>query len=205
MRYLLLSNVMLMLAGCSYPYRSLRSLPADKTCASQFRPEFSNELYNTHVNVSGRHLSGLLLVKQMPDTTYRVVFSTETGVKFFDFAFGGQEDFKVHYIMRRLDRKVVINALRNDFNFLLMNNIETTATQVMKGDGMLYHAYPMREKTVYYLTDTLCKEFIRAEMGSSKKPLAEATWTPAVKSSPDSISIRHYNFDFSITLKKLER
>ena len=42
-------------------------------------------LYKTEVNLYGNKFGGLLLIKAMQDSSYRIVFTTETGIKLFDF------------------------------------------------------------------------------------------------------------------------
>ncbi|HQY12763.1 MAG TPA: hypothetical protein PK133_11145, partial [Ferruginibacter sp.] len=78
-------------------------------------------LYSTTVDVSGNHLSGLLLVKKMPDSSTRMVFSSEMGLSFFDFEFSADGNFKVYSIIKKMNRKAVIKTLRHDFELVLMN------------------------------------------------------------------------------------
>ena len=95
MRYLLLSSCIFLLAGCSSVYKNLQPATGDINDLQKFKPNFKNALYKAEIDVVGHHLSGLLLIKTLPDTTIRMVFSTETGYKFFDFAFSPDGGFKV--------------------------------------------------------------------------------------------------------------
>src|ERR1035437_4022081 len=118
MRYLLLTSLFFLLLACGKsPYRSLQASTANSACLNKFKPAISSILYNTHVNVIGKHLSGLMIIKRMRDSTIRVVFSSEMGVKFFDFEYSGI-GFKVVYCMEQLNKKVVINQLKKDLGFL---------------------------------------------------------------------------------------
>jgi hypothetical protein len=78
---------MLVLTACSSSYKHLQRSQEDVSCIQKFKPDFTNALYYTEVNVIGNHLSGLLLIKLMPDSSTRMVFSNEAGFKFFDFEF----------------------------------------------------------------------------------------------------------------------
>ena len=71
---------------------------------------------NIEVDVIGKYLSGLLLLKTMPDSSIRMVFSNEMGFKFFDFEFTPGGGFKVNYIIKKMDRRPVIKTLRQDFD-----------------------------------------------------------------------------------------
>lgn len=212
MRSLLISSLAWLLAGCGSAYRSLQPLEGDPRCATSFVPLFKSDLYKAQVEVVGKNLSGLLLVKTMEDSTRRVVFSTETGVKFFDFEFGRDGGFKQHFVMKQLDKKMVVEALRNDFDLVLMNGTGRGADRLAQREGLRYHGFVRGRKTAWYLTDADCYGLLRAELGSARKILVEAElfaksggWAAGAGLAPDSISIRHHNFNFSITLKKLDR
>ena len=87
MRYLLLSSFLVLLLGCSSAYKHLKVTKANVTDLQKFKPEFKIALYKANVNVAGNYLSGLLLIKKMPDSSMRLVFSNEIGFKFFDLIF----------------------------------------------------------------------------------------------------------------------
>lgn len=204
MRYLLLSSVLLLYA-CSNAYKGMQAVPGDPLCAAGLRPNFSADLYKAQVQVTGRNLGGLLLIKAMPDSSTRVVFSTETGFKFFDFAFGGPQDFKAFYVLEKLNHKVVVQALRNDFELLLMRWMQSgQAVESRMGDTS-YHGFSKGSKIAYYLTDTACSDLYRSELGSKRKKLVSLERFDGVGRVPDSIYIQHFNFNFNISLKKLER
>ena len=100
MRFLLLSSCFLFLAGCSSVYKNLQPATGDVNAIRKFKPDFKVALYNTEVNVTSHHLSGLLLVKTLPDSSIRMVFTNEMGFKFFDFEFRPNGNFKVFAVSR---------------------------------------------------------------------------------------------------------
>jgi hypothetical protein len=205
MRYLLLSSVFLLLAGCANEYRAMQPATGDPLCVEKFRPAFTSQLYKASVQVSGKNLSGLLLIKAMEDSTTRIVFSTETGIKFFDFSFGGALGFKVFYVMKQLDKKAVVNALRNDFELLLMRWVEAGNGSVASMGGQWYHGFTKGSKISYYITDSICSELHHAELASKRKKLVTANLYAMAGGVPDSMSIQHFNFNFNISLRKLHR
>ncbi|ULQ51467.1 hypothetical protein [Flavihumibacter fluvii] len=194
-----------MMTACANEYKSMHSVAGDPLCVEKFRPAFSADLYKANVQVNGKTLSGLLLIKAMADSSTRVVFSTETGFKFFDFSFGGQQDFKVYYVMKKLDKKVVVDALRNDFELLLMRWVNGTNPFVAAMDAQWYHGFPKGKKISYYITDSLCNELYRAELASKRKKLVTVQLYNTIGQVPDSMFVQHFNFNFTISLKKLER
>jgi len=205
MRYLLLSSFVLVFAGCSSAYKSLQVGSGDASCILKFRPAFTSALYNTQVNVVGRHLSGLLLFKSMPDSSVRIVFSNEMGVKFFDFEFAANGDFKVYQVMKQLNKKAVIKTLRSDFELLMMRNIKVGDAVVKKDSLLTWYGFPGEKETHYYLTNSSCDSLVRIENAMKRKPKVRIVMQNYNNGVPDTIGITHHNFNFNIGLKYIKR
>lgn len=171
-------------------------------CISTFKPSFSRALYNTQVNVVGKHLSGLLIIKVMPDSSTRMVFTNEAGFKFFDFSFKG-ETFMVHYIFEQMNQKAVIKTLQKDFELILMQNLNAAEQYLLKNGNDYYHVFAKGKDHYYYITDSACATLTRMERGSSRKKVVEAVMKNYANGIPDSIGIKHNNFSFIIELKQL--
>jgi hypothetical protein len=75
-------------------------------------------VYKTNITVYGHEMSGIFIAKKINDTTHRVVFTTEFGNKLLDFEIS-EKSFKVNSIVSELDRKILINTLKEDFRLLL--------------------------------------------------------------------------------------
>ncbi len=205
MRCLLLSSCLFLLAGCSNVYRGFQKTEADASCILKFKPVFTKALYNTTVDVVGKHLSGLLLVKAMPDSSTRLVFSNEMGFKYFDFEFSAAGIFKVYYILPQMDKKAVLTTLRKDFELLLMQHLDIEDAFVIKKDGLFYYGFRQSKGNNYYITDSACQQLIRLERASKRKPVVVAVMQHYKAGMPDTIGISHTNFDFTIGLKKLKQ
>ncbi|MBS1575192.1 MAG: hypothetical protein JST09_07785 [Bacteroidetes bacterium] len=203
MRYLLLISCLFWLLSCSAPYKNMQQSTGDENnCVFAFKPVFTTALYNTQVNVVGKHLSGLLIIKTMPDSSIRIVFSSEAGFKFFDFGFSGDE-FKVYYIYKEMNKKPVIKTLRKDFQLVLMNNLHLKDAYTLENDSLLYHTFLDGKDHYYYITDKNCRKMVRMERGSSKKMVMTAIAQNMEQGIPDTIGITHTNFNFEIGLKRI--
>src|SRR5688500_11320827 len=118
-RYLLFSVSCIFCCSCASDYRYMEAVETNKDCISKLAPiQFNTAWYHASVDVVGKHISGLLLIKNMPDSSYRVVFTNEGGVTFFDFGFTPAGSFKVYNIIKQLDKKPVIQTLRKDFELI---------------------------------------------------------------------------------------
>ncbi|MBU7577448.1 MAG: hypothetical protein KAF40_05250 [Flavihumibacter sp.] len=191
--------------SCRSIYNSYPPVSVREDCLTKLGPRFENELYKAQVDITGRSLGGLLLIKKMPDSSTRIVFSTEMGVKFFDFEFRENGEFKVVDILKKLNRKPVISALRQDFEILLMQERGKIPERILEHGNYLYHGYSKGKKQAWYLTDKNCQNLVGAELSSTRKPLVRLNYFYQGTGNPDSIQIRHLNFSFNIALKKLER
>ena len=195
--------------SCSPSYKQMQSpdsyRDADVNVLQKFKPNFTVALYNTTVDVVGNHLSGLLLIKKMPDSSTRMVFSNEMGFGFFDFEFKPEGNFKVYSIMKKLNKKSVIKTLQHDFELILMNNLDNSKVSVKTKDGLTYFIYPQSKGYNYYITNQSGDELIRMERASSKKTIVEAVMKNYQNGVPDSIGISHKTFEFNIGLKRIER
>ncbi len=204
MRYLLLSSYIFVLGGCGSVYKQLQTATGDVSSVQRFKPRFTVALYNTSVDVVGNHLSGLLLIKRMPDSTLRMVFSNEMGFKFFDFEFSPSGEFKVYSIIKKMNKRSVLKTLRKDFELLLMQNLDNSQAQIRTdSSNNLYYIFPQTKGYNCYITRG--NELVRMERTSKTKPVATMIMQNYSHGMPDTIGITHQNFNFTIGLKRIER
>lgn len=205
MRYLLLSSCLFMLAGCSSVYKNLQPVSGEPSYLAKFRPDFSSVLYKTEADVVGHHLSGLLLIKTLADSSVRMVFSNEVGFKFFDFEFRPDGGFKVYYIVRQMDKKPVIKTLKKDFELIMLRRQDIETGRLAKDDHSLYYIIKRPKGFFCYVTNKEGTELERLEIASPRKPIVEAIMRNFYNGVPDTIGITHKNFSFTLGFKRLER
>jgi hypothetical protein len=93
-------------------------------------------VYKAHIEVYGNDLSGIFVVKKISDNKHRVVLTTDFGNKLLDFEFS-ETDFKVNYIVADLDKKIIINTLKNDFKLLLQK--EFVVGRMFENDSLVVY------------------------------------------------------------------
>ncbi len=194
----------LVFTGCKSEYRYLKPAAGDVHCIEKFAPRFENTLYTAYIDVTKHHLSGLLFFKRMPDSSMRVVFTNEMGVKFFDFEFAKDGAFTKHYILSKLDKKVIVKALRNDMELVLLRP-ELRNAHVLQDSAFHYIVVPTAKGNNYYITDAGCDRLERIEKASKRKAVVTVNMVNYKVGVPDSIGITHNNFKFNIALKRTER
>ena len=182
----------------------MKRTPAEQNCVEKFKPVFEREEYKTSADIVGKHISGLLLIKYMTDSSTRIVFTNEMGFSFFDFGFSQDNKFAVYHVVSQMNKPGVIKTLRKDFELIMFKNMDRKKSYDLVDSLLIYHAYPQEKGINYYITDEQCSRMIRMQRSSNKKPVVEAEFFNTLPGkSPDSISIRHLNFKFSISLKKI--
>lgn len=125
MRRLLLRNlayslVFILFISCK-TYRLTDARPVLNTERRVENLYFSSKedyVYKCQIDIYKNHVSGILIVKKMGDSAHRVVLTSDFGNKLIDFEIS-EHDFKLNYVLPDLDKKIVINFLKNDFRELL--------------------------------------------------------------------------------------
>ena len=202
-RFLIILSLFSLNTSCNQ-YRHLKRTPPEENCIEKFKPTFRREEYKISVDVIGKHISGLLLIKYMPDSSTRIVFTNEMGFSFFDFGFSQDNGFAVYHIVPQMNKPALIKTLRKDFELIMFRNMDRNKSYNLIDSTTIYHAYPQEKGVNYYITDKQCGRLIKMQRSSDKKPVMEALFFDYMPGkSPDSISIRHLNFKFSISLKKI--
>lgn len=205
MRFFLYSFFILLLSCCHSDYKSLRPITLKSECHNMQVPSrLYTAWYRATVDVKGHHINGLLLVKELSDTIYRVVFTNDAGLKYFDFSFLNSVEFKVEYIIKELNKKVIIEALRKDFELLLGIPFWNKKFKSMSLNEELYAGFQFNHDKIYLVSDSTNCFVIRRELGSKriKKVTLELFGNNA--NLPDSVCIAHHTFDMNIHLSKIE-
>jgi hypothetical protein len=126
MKHLSWSNVLMILlftACTSVTPRHLAPwVPPQGTCCSH-PPLFSDTafhkaLFRASLDIRDHHLTGLLFLKKIPDSGYRLVFSNELGMTFFDLGITADR-MDVNYCFEPLYKKPLLKILHTDLSLLL--------------------------------------------------------------------------------------
>jgi len=133
----------------------------------------------------------------------RILFTNEIGVKFFDFAFTKDNQFIKYYVLSKMDKKVVVNALKNDLRLALLRP-DLSEAKIYKDSAYTYITTRDKSGNDHYITED-CKKLVRIEKASKRKPVVVVQMLNYINGVPDSIDVQHKNFKFHISLKRVER
>ena len=164
-------------------------------------PYFSDSktdyVYKTNITVYGHDLSGIFIAKKINDTTHRVVFTTEFGNKLLDFEIS-EKTFKVNSIVSELDRKILVNTLRDDFRLLLKKEYQIQEQFENESDDIYKSAYGKRDNYLF-----ISKKDHRLEKvvhSSQTKEKFTLTFTSENNIFAKKVVILHQNIKLKIEL-----
>ena len=203
-RYLLLSLCALLL-NCTSAYRLLKPASVDVACTSKIIPTIATSWYQASIDVTDKHLSGLVLVKSMPDSSQRIVFTSEAGVTLFDFGFRHPKKFTVYAILKKLNRRPVIKTLRKDFELMLGEPFALGGLQAWKTSEETFYGVSQKKETAYFITDKDCGSLRRLEWGTKRKRKVSIQIMGAGYPLPDALDITHYGFPLQIRLTRFQK
>jgi hypothetical protein len=112
-----------------------------------------------------------------------------------------ETDFKVHYILEELDRKIVVNTLRDDFRLLLKVNHEITDTFENEHFEILKAAQGNRY--LYFYLDKKDNKLVKLSAASKRKEKVIFEFASKNSTFAENISIKHKNIQLQIELNQI--
>ena len=155
-------------------------------------------MYKANIDAFGNSFGGIFIVKKLGNDRHRIAFTTELGNKIFDFTFQG-EHFEVNHILKEMDKKILINVLKNDFQVLVAQNpfIEKS----FQKDANFIQQASLHHKTYFYfLNEEKLKKVVRVGNGKEKVVFLFSEINDNIA---QQIEISHQNFKLDIVLKAL--
>ena len=84
----------------------------------------SSQKYNIQLDFMKHHMSGMLIVRRMPDNEIRIVASTYFGLSLFDFSLRNDQ-FTVNSCIEPMKKEKVLKLLEMDFRRLFLSGKDT--------------------------------------------------------------------------------
>ncbi|MFZ0599392.1 MAG: hypothetical protein WAM46_20560 [Flavobacterium sp.] len=193
----------IVLVSCGSVTKNYTPKKLDK--ASYQVPYFSDSkkdyVYKTNITVYGNEISGIFIAKKINDTTHRIVFTTEFGNKLLDFEIS-DTDFKVNSIVSELDRKILINTLKEDFRLLLKK--EYLIQEQFENDADNIYKSKDGKRDNYLFISKKDKKLEKVVHSSKTKEKFTLTFTSKNNIFAEKIEIVHQNIKLKIVLNYLK-
>ncbi len=209
MKNLLLSNLIaIIFVGCTLGHYGRLEVSDVKIDAPKpiFGDNFNSFLFKTNIHVYGKDVSGLLVTKQLQPKDYRVIFTTELGMKLFDFEFKDTA-FTLHYCVPQFNRPLLLKTIQHDIELLLMDNLAGKAITDLSDKKGLYDIQRIQfgDHYNYYFTEKASGHIVKIE--HSKKRIKKTVFTlnDYKNDFPGNIIIKHCDIKLKIELNLLKR
>ncbi|QQQ27401.1 hypothetical protein JJL46_14930 [Chryseobacterium indoltheticum] len=195
----LYSLIFLLFVSCkTYRLTDVKSISnSEKTVENLYFSSNEDYVYKCQMDIYNNHVSGILIIKKINEKTHRVVLTSDFGNKLIDFEVS-ENDFKLKYVLPDLDKKIVINFLKNDFQELLRQRYpvnesfenENSKIYLSKIDKKNYYLFFNKE-------NNLLKQIIYTKNNKEK---IDFSFDAKKHIFADSLNLQHKDFKINIKL-----
>lgn len=205
-RFLLQSflySVILLLSGSCKTYKltDVQSVSGtEKTVENLYFSSSEDYVYKCQMDIYNNHVSGILIVKKISNTTHRVVLTSDFGNKLIDFEIS-EHNFKLNYVLPDLDKKIVINFLKNDFQHLLRKEYPVH-TRFENKESNIYLS-KLDKKTYYLFFNKKNKLLNQIIYTKNNKKKIDFTFAAKKHIFADSLNLQHKDFKINIKLYQI--
>lgn len=200
MRFLLISTFFSLFLSCK-SYQIPDAVETENTTSVIQNQYFSDEsldyVYKTHIEIYGNDMSGIFIVKRINDSIHRMVLTTDFGNTLLDFEIS-EKTFKVNHVFDQLDKKIIINTLRDDFRTLLQVN-NKVLKKYTRNNEIIYQA----ENNQYYYTDLITNKLSKIIKTNKRKEKVIFTFNSKKTTFAENISIQHHNIKLKIEFNQI--
>lgn len=196
---LLYSLILLLAVSCkTYKLTDVKQVStAEKTVENLYFSSGEDYVYKCQMDIYKNHVSGILIIKKISETTHRVALTSDFGNKLIDFEVS-DDDFKLNYVLPDLDKKIVINFLKNDFQQLLKK--QYPVSESFENENSKIYLSKI-DKKGYYLffnkENNLLKQIIYMKNNREK---IDFTFDAKKHIFADSLNLQHKDFKINIKL-----
>ncbi len=199
-RYLLISAFFSLFISCkSYQVQDAISVDdSSQFVQNQYFSDASLDyVYKTHIEIYGNKMGGIFIAKRINDTIHRMVLTTDFGNKLLDFEVS-ENSFKVNFIIDNLDKKIIINTLRDDFRTLLQVNSKVFKTY-KRNNEVIYQT----ENNAYYYFDEVSRNLTKIIKTNKRKEKVVFTFDSKKTTFAENINIQHFNIKLKIDFNQI--
>ncbi|WP_379968106.1 hypothetical protein [Epilithonimonas sp. UC225_85] len=173
---------------------------SEKTVENLYFSSKEDYVYKCQMDVYSNHISGILIIKKISETAHRVVMTTDFGNKMIDFEIS-ENDFKLNYVLADLDKKMVINFLKNDFQELLKQKYPINES-FENNDSKIYLSENGKKKYYLFLNKKsgLLDQIIYTQNDREK---IDFTFEAKKHTFAETINLLHKDFKINIKLNQI--
>lgn len=203
MRFLISSGLLLLFVSCkTYEMPNTTKIESNQKNVQNlyFSDPEKDYVYKANIEVYGKQLGGIFVAKKINDSIHRAVLTTDFGNTLLDFEIS-ENSFKVNYCVDELNKKIVLNTLKNDFRLVFRGNY--VVEEVL--DSQLNRVYKARQgKRFNYLTERKSDKRLQQLLHASKtKEKVIVRFEGKNTTFAEKINVEHKNIKLSIELNQI--
>lgn len=196
----LLVTSFLLVFGCASKPKSGASTELVSVFNRYFSDKSQDYTYRTKITVYGHELNGILIAKKISDSIHRVVLATDFGNTLLDFEVG-QNTFAKNNIVEDLDRKIVVNTLRDDFRLLFREKFPSSNVDLtLSGEITRYESIDARNRYELSYSD---KKLVAISKYKRKKEKVSIGFKSENDIFADEIQIQHHDLKLHIQMNRI--
>lgn len=110
---------------------------------SPFLESFEKALFHTTLDIKGKHLSGITIIKRTSDTSFHFTFANEIGITYFDLDIL-KDNVHPLYVFEPMNKKSFLKILAYDLKLLLFSDSKCGNPEkfIQKSSGNEVFSYP---------------------------------------------------------------
>ncbi|WP_312298751.1 hypothetical protein [Chryseobacterium sp.] len=196
---LLCSLILVLAISCkSYQLTGAKAVSTtEKAVENLYFSSSEDYVYKCQMDIYKNHVSGILIIKKISETTHRVALTSDFGNKLIDFEVS-ENDFKLNYVLPDLDKKIVINFLKNDFQQLLKRQYPVTESFENENSKIYLSKIDNKGYYLFFNKDSnLLKQIIYTKNSKEK---IDFTFDAKKPIFADSLNLQHKDFKINIKL-----
>jgi len=202
LRQSLLYSLILILAVSCKTYKLTEAKPvssSEKMVENLYFSSGEDYVYKCQMDIYKNHVSGILIIKKLNETTHRVALTSDFGNKLIDFE-ASENNFKLNYVLPDLDKKIVINFLKNDFQQLLKK--QYPVSESFENENAKIYLSKIENKSYYlfFSKNNLLKQIIYTKNNKEK---IDFTFDAKKHIFADSLNLQHKDFKINIKLVQI--
>jgi len=155
-------------------------------------------IYKANIEAYGHHFGGLMIIKKIKNNHHRVVFTTEFGSKMLDIELI-DHNFKTNFIVDELNKKMILNTLKNDFR-LILQEVHNVEKMYKNKNFIVYQSKTDKRYNFFFVND--CSRQLDSIVHASKtKEKVMVSFKNVEGQLAKELSIEHKNIKLTIDLK----
>jgi len=201
MRLLIISIfIFWVLTSCSLA--TTKGLTATVPSTTQYHNTYFSDstqdyVYKAKINAFDTNFGGILIIKKLPNTNHRIVFTTEFGNKIFDFEIQ-KDGFKTHYILEELNRGIILKTLQSDFETL--TNEYNLLQKEFESDTHFIYRSKQKKRYNHYFLDKKTSALQKIVHTTKSKEKTIFNFENIESNTVKNIQIQHKGFPLTIAL-----